>query len=154
MKLINFNSIEGLILKKVFDNYPLLDKYLIYYIESFIYENKEEYFSNGNLKLKYRLKFGKRDGEYTEYHSNGKLYKKIFYINDKYVKDCLIYYNNGNLADHSIYKEINGEVYKHGLQTFYCTCGTNLYTMIFDKGQYISSEMYNSIGDCKNHSNT
>ena len=152
MKLINFNSIEGLILKKVFNKYPLLDNNLIYYIESFIYKNVEEYFANGNLRSKYRLKFDKIDGEYNDYHENGKLYKKIFYIKDK--TDYLTYYDNGNLAEHSIYKEIDGKLYKHGIQSFYCTCGTNLYTMLFNKGECVSSEIYNSIGDCENHNNT
>lgn len=151
MKLINYNSKESLILKKVFSKYPLLDYNLIYYIESFIYKNIEEYFPNGKLKIKYRLKFNKKDGEYIEYYPNGNIYKKLFYLNDKIIDDCLIYYKNGNLADHSIYKQINGKIYKHGLQTFYCTCGNKSYTMVYDKGNYVSCEMHNSIGDCKNH---
>lgn len=70
---------------------------------------RKEYYNNGQLKIEYHTKNNKLNGPYTLYYSDGKLWTKCTYINNKrigffkyYSKsnninilECIYFYKNG-----------------------------------------------------------
>ena len=56
--LVDYKSTEKDILLDILNEYPLMDSANIYsIIKNMIYEEVEEYYDNGTLKCKYRLRF-------------------------------------------------------------------------------------------------
>ncbi len=66
----NYDMNEKEVLINILNKYPLMDTLNIYkIIENMIYEEVEEYHSNGgSLKSKYTLRFGKKEGLYQEWY--------------------------------------------------------------------------------------
>ncbi len=94
MKFDDYNSNEIELLEKVIIN-KNGDKYLAKYIESFIYSYKEEKYINGNIKSKYRLKYGLIDGKYYEWWNNGNISTEIDYKDNMIHGYKITYYPSG-----------------------------------------------------------
>lgn len=64
----------------------------------------EEYYPNGNLKLKIALdKNGIRNGQFKEYYESGKLKSKGEYFNGELRDSVFIYYENGRIKEKGIF---------------------------------------------------
>ena len=83
MKFVDYNSFEKEILLDFFKNIPMMDNWVACIVESYIYAYAEEYYDNGQLKRKYRTKYGERDGEYKEWDGNGQLMLQVTFVNGK-----------------------------------------------------------------------
>ncbi len=68
VKLIDYKSKEKEIILEVFNEMPMMDNWIASVIESYIFEWMEEKDKEGNLKCRYRTKFGVKDGEYTQFY--------------------------------------------------------------------------------------
>jgi len=64
-----------------------------------------EYHQNGQLWIKKNYKDGKQEGKWTEYHSNGQLWFKSNYTEGKKEGQWLQYYNDGELRDKGNYRK-------------------------------------------------
>jgi hypothetical protein len=83
-KLYDFKSPEKVILDEVFNNIPMMDKWIPSIIENYIYSLKIKQNSvTKNINTKYRIKYDKKDGEYEQFYRNGALAIKTTYINDE-----------------------------------------------------------------------
>jgi antitoxin component YwqK of YwqJK toxin-antitoxin module len=84
-------------------------------IENYIYSYETTYHKNGNLKCKYRTKFGVKDGEYIKYYKNGQIKKIIYYTDNKlngpYKKwaHTEYFYVNGQSSSELEYEELSNE---------------------------------------------
>ena len=109
-KFENYQSPEKDILIEHFKTIPMMDKWIACIIESYIYAYVEKYYDNGQLKCKYRTKFGEKDGEYKEWDCNGQLYTQTTYVNGKEHGEYNEWYGNGQLYIQKTY--VNGK--EHG----------------------------------------
>lgn len=107
-KFESFNSSELFILKEYFKTLPMMDTYIANIIESYIYSFVREYYpleQGGSIKIEYKAKYGFKNGEYREYHKNGKVRIKCNFIDDK-KEGILRHYNNkGTLIIITKYKD-------------------------------------------------
>ncbi len=103
-KFENYNTPEFKVVKDVFAEYPLMEPYLAHIVEEYLYTTIREYFDNGQLSLKYRVKNGKKDGEYKMWWSNGQLKVQKYYKEGKKEGEYKEWYENGQLYIKEYYK--------------------------------------------------
>jgi len=73
-----------------------------------VYEDQKihkEFYDNGNLKLIYKMKRGKRNGLYVEYYEDGKTKIKGKYKDDLKTGEWKYYNENGELIEKKYFKE-------------------------------------------------
>lgn len=73
-----------------------------------VYENEKvhkEFYSNGNLKIFYKIKKGKKNGEYLEYYENGNIKIKGKFKDDLMTGEWKFFDENGFLIEKKYYKE-------------------------------------------------
>ena len=117
-KFVNYNSVECQILKKLFNEMPMMDAYIANIVEEYIYSNVRETNEEGYI-IEYRTKYGEKDGEYKIWFSNGQLSLQTTYIDGKLDGEYTEWYEDGQLATQTTYVDhkLHGEYkrwYKNG----------------------------------------
>jgi len=76
--------------------------------EAKFYEDEnvhKEFYQNGNIKIYYKIKKGKKNGEYLEFYEDGTIKTKGKYKNDLMTGEWKFYNKNGELIEKKEYKE-------------------------------------------------
>ena len=125
MKLIDYKSFEGSVLKDIFEP-AYIDLNIAKIVESYIYKDVIKYGMlfdcSPYIKETYRTRFNKKEGEYILYSSDGIVLLKTNYKNGEIEGLCQIFYITGRLEYEIYYKnELKNGIYKkfhhyHGLK--------------------------------------
>ena len=120
---------ESTILTSIFEKVRC-DKWVCNIIDSYIYENKEEFYPkyDKQIKCQYKTRFGKKFGEYKEYFyvlssekdKSIKTSREYNFIDDKKDGEYKSFFKDGELHIHSFYKldKLHGEYKKWGKSFF------------------------------------
>ncbi len=100
---------------------------------------EEQYYSNGQLKMKGNYLYGKRDGRWDAWYENGKKWSEGYFKNGLRNNESTIWYKNGNKQIHGFYK--NGNIDK--TWTFWNKKGVKEKEVVFKDGLKIKEKEYN-----------
>ncbi len=101
---LNFNSIEKSTFLEV-TRECYIDKYIGDIVEQYIYDEVIEVYANGDLKAKYKTKYGLKDGLYQSWFENKNKWIECTYKNDKKHGLRQQWYKNGTLLEMCTYIE-------------------------------------------------
>ncbi len=110
-KLINFNSIEQTLFKKVTNNIPLFDSNIALIFENYIYTKIVKYSTTINnsfiidIIIKATTRFKMKEGLYETWFKNGNKNVRCNYKDGKKDGLCEIWYENGNKWEECNYKD-------------------------------------------------
>ena len=103
-KFIDYNSPEKEIIKEKFTTIPYMDVWISSIVEGYIYENIIKVDEEG-YKEEYTDRYGKKEGEYKRWYSNGQLWVQLYYKERKLDGESKWWYDNGQLEFQKYYKE-------------------------------------------------
>ncbi len=124
LKLINYNSIEGKVLKEFFQDHQI-DANIALIVESYIYKEVIEYYEDTGArtslrdseqlrcdypatkqtKEKYTIKYGEKDGLYQEWYEDGQKCEECYYKEGKQEGLHQSWWPNGKIHIINNYKE-------------------------------------------------
>ena len=127
IKFENYNTPEFKVVKEIFSDYAHMELYLAHIVEEYLYTTVRGYWDNGQLKIEYRMKEEREDGEYKSWDKNAQLMSQCYYKEGNFEGEYKTWFRNGQLCVQCYYKEgkIEGEYkkwYENGqlwLQKYY-----------------------------------
>ena len=103
MKFININSPEKAIINESFNSLSYMDIWISNIVEGYIYEKVDKVNQFGRRE-EYTKRYGKKEGEYRMWYSNGQLGFQYYYKDGDLEGEYKLWYENGQLWNRMLYK--------------------------------------------------
>ena len=101
MKFININSPEKAIINNTFNSVSYIDMWISSIVEGYEKVDKVNQFGR---REEYTKRYGKKEGEYRMWYSNGQLAFQYYYKDGDLEGEYKLWYENGQLWNRMLYK--------------------------------------------------